>query len=252
LSWHNPTDPKEHISKARGHALLTASEWQCTWTDTNGREYRQVEKLSKDMSLIASLIQHAGPLSLADIPGNSPLYLATANFVLAPATYSESGVALLHKVLDETIPELAVSTSSLDWPQDSCLVAEIQPSFLRVWKNVVKNGKVVPLVERDLAWLHNNEDQGNLVCVHILPGFFQISVKKSGQLRLCNAFRFREQEEARMMLQTALNQFYLESQLPEVHVAHAGETEADIASFLVDSIKGASLLSLTDSYWEQV
>lgn len=251
MSWHDPTDPQEHISKAQGHAVLTASEWQCIWTDQSGKAHQQVVKHQKDLSLVSSFIQQAGPLSLSDIPSDSPMYLATANFVLTPTRYKASGADLIHKLLDETIPELAITSSDTAWPKDSCLVTEIQPSFLRVWRNVAKNGKVIPLVERDLAWLHNNEDKSDLVCVHVLPGFFQVSIKKAGQLRLCNAFRFREQEEALMMLQSALNQFYAGGQACEIHIAHVGSDEAAIAAFLVEKLEQASLLSLGNNYWEQ-
>jgi hypothetical protein len=248
VSWHNPTDPKEHINKARGHALLTSHAWRCSWTNTVGKDIQQSASHPEGLSLISSLIEHCSGLQTSDFPKNSSLYLATANFVLAPKRYAEKPATLTHKLLDETIPELAIRSWALAWPKDSYILAEVIPSFFRVWRHVTKNGEVIPLVERDLRWLHTNADHDDLVCVHILPGFFQVSIKKNQQLQLCNAFRYREQEEALMMLQSVLEQFFSLQKAP-IHIFYAGDQEGRTAKFLAEQLEKASLLVPGEDYW---
>ena len=248
MSWHDPTDPKEHLSRAKGRALLTATEWQCAWTDSRGNAHQREALHREGFSMSSSLIQHVGLLSLADFPAHATLYLPIADFVLAPSDYAEHAAELLHKVFDETIPELAVGSWQLAWPKRSCLVAQVQPSFQRVWKSVARQGKVMPLVERDIAWLFNNKEQRDLVMVHLLPGSFQVSIKKAHKLQLCNSFRYREPEEALMMLQSVLAQFFTHDP-SAIHIAHAGKTETETAAFLCENLEHASLMALGENYW---
>ncbi|MFK7969450.1 MAG: hypothetical protein AB8F95_03735 [Bacteroidia bacterium] len=242
MAWHHPTSSLT-TAASEGWAFISSALWRASWLDENGDPHKDDHVLEEGARFADSVLDRIVTLRNNDFPVTASLYVATPECILAPKGYKGNSVSLMHTILDDTIPASAIQTYDLDKPASSIAVFSCSPALQAVWNQVAPQGKVIPLVERDLQFVFS-KTEANLMFIHILAGYVQVSVKQANGLTLCNAFRYQESEEANLMLKGVIQHFFQENVYP-IYLAGNGGTR----DYLLENLPNAHAVERDHDFW---
>ena len=227
---------------------MSSTHWHASWYDSNEIHHHITGELGPGQDLPQGLLNHIGDIAGGDFPNDARLYLAQPETVLAPTSYRGQAPRLFRSLVDQHTPKAAIKSYALPWPEEASLIFHCAPALPAMWGEAASQGSVLPLAERDLCYLAHS-DHADHALIHVLPGYQQISIKKEGKLFLCNAFRFREPEEAILMAKSALQLLFQDNQ-PILEVLFQTDSEKQVANKLAAELGATSVHKPKPSYWE--